>query len=199
MITLKNMIGGNAKRTKAQAEIVGITIVMVLIMLGIVFVIKYIVLPQDYNIKDAYDKTQTAANFMDAVMKTTTKCNTLTITELIQDCAERYGTEFLYNCPEDTMAGICPGGCDSCTYLNASLEHILENSLDEMPQVHYDLYVCRWNHANGECFDLVEGDMISYFPMHDCQDGSRWTKGYEAKRLAIPTDVGNRVMQMYIC
>jgi len=81
---------------KAQAEIVGITIVMVLIMLGIIFVIKFVVLPDEYNIKQAFDQSQMAANFMDSVLKTTTTCNNLEVTELIQDCAENYGSSFLY-------------------------------------------------------------------------------------------------------
>ncbi len=187
------------KRKSAQAEIVGITIVMVLIMLGIIFVIKYVILPEGYNIKQAYDKTQIAANFMDAALKTTTNCNTLTITELIQDCSEHYSSpSYLYQCPEDFNLNICIGGCSSCEYLNESMEYMLNNSLNQMPQVKYDLFICRWDEANSRCFG-GSADIISNFAHNYCNSTTDRTVTYESKQQPIPTDVGNRVAQMYVC
>jgi hypothetical protein len=184
---------------KSQTEIIGITIVMVLIMLGIIFVIRFVVLSDNYNIKQEFDKSQMAANFMDAVLKTTTSCNQLTITELIMNCAEFYGnTNQLYNCPSDTALGICPGGCRSCDFLNQSLEYILNNSLNQMPQVNYEMYICRWNPANAECNTGV-GDIISSFQHANCRNATRFPIGYTQKQQPIPTNVGNRVLQMYIC
>ncbi|MFT4304316.1 MAG: hypothetical protein ACMXYG_07150 [Candidatus Woesearchaeota archaeon] len=182
---------------KAQGEIVGITIVMVLIMLGIIFVIRFVVLPDRYDIKQAYDMTQTASNFMDSAMKTTTNCNKLTVTELIQDCAENYGTSFLYNCPPDPL--VCATGCDSCNYLNNTLQVILDSSLNLMPQVNYDFFICQWSAASGRCLNSEPSHMISYFPTNQCDNATRWQRGFEARRLVIPTNNGNRVVQMYIC
>lgn len=175
------------KSKKSQAEIVGITIVMVLIMLGIIFVIRYVVLPEDYNIKQAFDKTQMAANFMDAVLKTTTTCNTLTITKLVQDCAENYGSV--------SSQYTCPGNITSCIFLNQSLELVLNSSLNKMPQVNYDFYICMWDDANDKC----GSEIISSFPKNYCNRTVNTTRGYEAKQQPIPTDVGNRVAQIYVC
>ena len=188
---------------KAQAEIVGITIVMVLIMLGIIFVIKFVVLPDEYNIKQAFDQSQMAANFMDSVLKTTTTCNNLEVTELIQDCAENYGSSFLYTCPEDPELNITcnrtDNTCTSCEFLNQSIEYILVNSLNKMPQIDYDLFICKWNSANGECYDTFPGDIIAAFPDSNCTNNGKYPNGYEVKQQPIPTDVGNRIMQMFIC
>jgi hypothetical protein len=181
------------KAKKGQSEIVGITLVMVLVMLGIIFVISYVVLPESTNIKQNYDQAQVAANFMDALLKTTTECNSLTITELIQDCAEHQDTMTgIYMCPETDL---CSGVCNSCEYLNLSMKYIFDSSLNKMPQVNYDLYICKWDHANAQCY----GELISDFQNSDCKDNTKWPKGYESKQQPIPTGVGNRVMQMYVC
>lgn len=184
---------------KSQSEIVGITIVMVLIMLGIIFVIRYVVLPNDYNVKQAFDKTQTAANFMDTLLKTSTHCNSLSITKLIQDCFENYDTSFLYSCPPDTTNNICIGGCTSCEFLNQSLSIILNKTLNTMPQIKYDFYICRWDSANGVCYDLFPSDIISKYIHDDCLNYTRHPNGYEAKQQPIPTDIGNRRAQIYVC
>lgn len=175
------------KFKKSQAEIMGIAIVMVLIMLGIVFVIKFVVLPEDTNIKKAYDQTQMAANFLSATVKTTTDCNRLTVTELIQDCTENYGNNLaLYN---------CPNGMNSCEFLNESLEILLNSSLNIMPQVKYDFFICYWDDYNREC-GRNSGDIISNFTKTGCL-GRRVE--LESQQHSIPTDVGVRVVQMYIC
>jgi hypothetical protein len=186
-------------KNKGQAEIIGITIVMVLIMLGIIFVIRFVVMPDEYDIKQEFDKSQTAANFMDSLLKTTTTCNQLTITELIQDCAENIANpNHLYSCPADTVLGICENGCRSCEFLNQSIEYILNHTLNEMPQVNYELYICTWDSVNIRCFSNP-GDIISSFPNNPCRDVARFPNGFTLKQQPIPTNVGNRVLQMYIC
>jgi len=65
-----------------------------------------------------------------------------------------------------------------------------------MPNVHYDFFICDWDDANIMCSTT---DMISSFPKDYCFDITNTTKEYESKRQPIPTDVGNRVVQMYIC
>lgn len=191
------------KNKLGQAEIIGITIVMVLIMIGIIFVIKYVVLPDDFNIKESYDKTQIAANFMDAMLKTTTNCNNLPMTELIQNCVEHYGSTLLYQCPADDALGICTGGCTSCEYVNQSISHILTNSLDKMPQISYDFFICKWDDANGECemndpANPDEANMISYFPKDNCTNLAVYKK-YDQKQQPIPTNAGNRVAVTFVC
>jgi hypothetical protein len=179
---------------KAQAEIVGITIVMVLIMLGIVFVIRFVILPQDENIRAIYDRTQMASNFIDTFANTNTDCNELTMTELIQNCAENYDdTDFQYLCPN--TAALCPD-CRSCEFLNTSLGYILENSLNKI-NVRYDLFICKWDEVNVRCRNEYPEDVISYFYHKSCLNST--IGEYEMKQTPVPTDAGNRVIVMYIC
>ena len=187
------------RETKAQAEIIGITIVMVLIMLGIIFAIRFVIIPEDANIKQSYDRNQMAANFMDAMLKTTTPCNTLTFTELIQDCAENHGSEALqYNCPAAEVHGVnvCNGvdSCRSCVFLNNSLGVLMEHSIDKMLQYRYDFFICRWDAISNRC---LENEILSqYSSVTPCLGQSR---DYDSKQQPIPTAAGNRVVQMYIC
>jgi hypothetical protein len=175
------------KNIKSQAEIMGIAIVMVLIMLGIVFVIRFVVLPEDINVKKSYDQTQMAANFLSSAVKTTTECNRLTITELIQDCSENYGNNLaLYKCPDNM---------NSCQFLNYSMEILLNASLNIMPQVNYDLLICKWDDYNRQC-SIDDSSMLSNFSKNGCL-GRRIE--YESQQHSLPTDVGVRVVQMYIC
>lgn len=175
------------KNKKAQAEIMGIAIVMVLIMIGIIFVIRFVVLDEDINVKKAYDQTQMAANFLSSAIRTTTDCNRLTITELIQDCSENYHNSLaLYR---------CPGNRNSCEFLNHSMEILLNSSLDLMPQVSYDLFICRWDEYNRRCSN-AEGELISNFSKQGCLNRR---VEFESQQHSLPTDVGIRVVQMYIC
>lgn len=175
--------------TRGQAEIIGITLVMILIMIGIIFVIRYVVLPEDASIKQAYDRNQLAANFMDALLKTTTHCNGLTMTELVQDCAEQWGGGGLYQCP--ATAGICAGGCTSCDFLNNSLAVVFEDALDPLLQFGYDFFICRWDSFENSCGTPI----YSHFSNRSCLTRLQ----YDSKQQPIPTQVGNRVVQMYIC
>lgn len=181
------------KQTRAQAEIVGITIVMVLIMLGIIFAIRFVIVPDGQNIKQNYDRNQMAANFMDAMLKTTTECHGLTFTDLVQACAQarENPTAFTYRCPEVT--GICDEQCDTCTFLNKSLEILIDDSLYLMPQYSYDFFICRFDTVSNRCFDT---DILSTFQKGGCLGRSR---DFDSKQQPIPTEVGNRVVQMYIC
>lgn len=175
------------RSNKSQAEIMGIAIVMVLIMLGIIFVIRFVILPEDVNIKKSYDQTQMAANFLSSAVKTTTECNKLSVTELIQDCAENYGNNLaLYS---------CPNGMNSCDFLNYSMEILLNASLNIMPQVNYDLFICYWDEYNAQC-STNQGDILSNFSKTGCL-GKRVE--WESQQHSLPTDVGVRVIQMYIC
>jgi len=176
-----------SRKIKSQAEIMGIAIVMVLIMIGIVFVIKFVVLPEKTNTKKAYDQTQLSANFLSTSLKTTTECNGFTMTDLIQDCAANYGKgSYRYRCPD---------GRDSCSFLNDTMELLLNASLNKMPNVKYDLYICYWDQYNQEC-GTEEGDIIGEFKKGSCLSGRI---EYESQQYPIKTDVGTRVVQMYIC
>lgn len=178
---------------RSQAEIIGITIVMVLIMLGIVFVIRFVIIPQDENIKKIYDKAQIGANFIDAMMITKTTCNSFSMREMIQNCFESQG-QFSAQvvCSEDL---ICrnSSGCRSCDYANDTIEYMLNNTLISVDK-RYDLFICEWDDINLRC---MPDTIISNFQHKSCLEAN---KEYDAKQTPIPTTLGRRlVVQIYTC
>jgi len=188
----RKTIDNKAIDKKAQAEIIGITIVMVLIMVGIIFVIRFVVLPDNSTIKQSFDRNQFAANFIDVTLKTSTNCRGFEMTELVQHCFESGGSQGLSPndfCPSDPL--ICPGGCSSCDFLNTTFELILNNSLQKLPQFGYDIRMCEWDSFSNNCTQ----DIIGSFSQNSCF----LKRNYDSKQQGIPTDVGLRVIQMNIC
>jgi hypothetical protein len=189
------------KKHKSQAEIVGITIVMVLIMLGIVFVIKFVIIPQDENLKKIYDKTQIGANFYDAMLLTDTNCNGQSMRDLIANCFESFGasgrpdplSQYLCN-PDLTLGLDCSNSddCKSCNYVNRTIEYLLDQSLIAINQP-FDLQICSWDTIKKECEPT---SIISNFSYKSCLNAN---KGHDSKQTIIPTQVGSRVIQIYIC
>jgi hypothetical protein len=77
------------KKTKAQMEILGLSIVVLLLILGMVFVIKFIGISDKGSIRREVTESQTASNYIASYLDTTVKeCRDLTIKELLIDCAE---------------------------------------------------------------------------------------------------------------
>ena len=177
---------------KSQAELIGITIVMVLVMLGIVFVIKFVIIPEDVNIKKVYDKAQIGANFIDAMLITKTGCNELSMRDLIVDCFDSNGNPSAQRmCPEDTQICLTPGGCRSCQYLNSTLEVMLNETLNAI-NTQYDLFICKWSDIMLEC----ESEVISNFSHRSCLASN---KEYDAKQTLVRTSRNVRVIQIYVC
>ncbi len=79
----------NMKGTKAQMEILGLSIVVLLLILGMVFVIKFVGMSDTGSIRREVAESQTASNYIATYLDTTVKeCRDLTIKELLIDCAE---------------------------------------------------------------------------------------------------------------
>ena len=103
-------------RKKGQVEIIGLTIVIILITLGMLFVIKFVVLKEPDNIRTSYTRTQMASNMLNAMLRTNTGCRGKTVTELLQSCA--------------TMTEIDCGGIGSCQYVNDTIEALFADTFD---------------------------------------------------------------------
>lgn len=104
---------------KGQMEILGLAIVVVLILVATTFVVRFLVLraPSDY--RPGFITAEIASNMINTFLKTSSSdCSQLTITELLQDCAQ-------------SRAIICDNGLDSCTFVEATAKHIFNRTLDK--------------------------------------------------------------------
>lgn len=101
---------------KAQTEIIGLVIVIILIILGISFATRFISGPTDY--KKQFTQTEIASNTLNALLKTTSNCNELSMTELLQACAENPGL-------------ICGNGQNSCEHFILVTQQIFSKTLEK--------------------------------------------------------------------
>ena len=115
------------KKNKAQMEIMGLVIIIILISLAILFVLQFVILKEPSDTKKTYMQTQLAANTLNAMLKTTTNCKSQDITQLLQDCAS-YQPNGLID---------CGNGQRSCAFAEQAIKQILGKSLDSWKKEYY--------------------------------------------------------------
>ncbi len=119
------------KSKKAQMEIIGLVVIVILISVGMLFLTKFAL--QDEPDKKIFTRKELAASTMAALMKATAPDCKGSLTsipqvekQLLEDCAVlklNPGADSNYQC---TLGN---GLVDSCNYLKAKLTEILETTL----------------------------------------------------------------------
>ncbi|MBI2654697.1 hypothetical protein HYX02_07890 [Candidatus Woesearchaeota archaeon] len=104
---------------KSQMEILGLAIVVVLILVATIFIVRFLVLKTPTDYRKGFISSELASNMLNTFLKTAARdCSQLTMTELLQDCAQGRGI-------------ICDNGKDSCKYAEETAKNIFENTLDK--------------------------------------------------------------------
>jgi hypothetical protein len=104
---------------KAQVEILGLIIIVILVVVAMIFVLQFTVLREPETVKE-YSDTEIANNMLTSLLQTTTGCHGLTVTDLLKDCA---GTGW----PGEIQ---CNSTMRSCDYLNYTIDYLFSNTLD---------------------------------------------------------------------
>jgi hypothetical protein len=112
---------------KAQMEIMGLAIIVILLSMTFLFVIQFVLLKEPTQESKEYAQSELAANFLNTLLETDAECANIEISTLFQDCTN--------NCNEDT-AGECRGnlqcqGRSSCIYLKGTVKDILNDTFDQ--------------------------------------------------------------------
>ena len=103
---------------KGQIEIMGLAIIVILITLVMIFVIRFAVLNKPEDFKGSYTQTELASNMVNTFLKSTSRnCNGLSMTELLQDCAQIQG---IY----------CEDAKPSCEYVLDTAREVFGSTLD---------------------------------------------------------------------
>ena len=78
------------KNKKSQMEIMGLAIVVVLLVLGMLFMVKFVLFKEPKSYRKDYTETQLAANMLNTMLNTNTNssCNNIPIGELLQDASK---------------------------------------------------------------------------------------------------------------
>ena len=93
---------------KSQMEIMGLAIIVVLLMIGLVFVVKFSLLNKPVLLKQEYSRAQLAANTLNALLPVNVEaCRDSSVEQLIVDC--------MTNGPNTIIQ--CGAGVSACTYL----------------------------------------------------------------------------------
>ncbi len=95
---------GNRKSRKAQAEIFGLAIVMVVLVFSLLIILRLTMKPSgtSFNLKEEVKKNTIGGAFVDALLKTTVpECNGYSIQELIEDYVSYDEGQRLISCGSD--------------------------------------------------------------------------------------------------
>ncbi len=111
------------KSKKAQFEVIGLLIIVILISLGILFVVKFIITKEPSDVGKAQVESQFAAGFLNSFLETTTEdCSRQQIKALIHDCISNYPA-FRVKCNN------LGDPIDSCDYINQTAFRVLSKTL----------------------------------------------------------------------
>lgn len=110
-------------RAKGQMEIMGLTIVVVLIALGILFAVRYTMFDSGDDTLQTFADAQLASHFLNTMTGVTTSCHDASITDLIQDCG--------------LTAGLQCGARNSCGEVEYAIGLMLDASLNKWNKEYY--------------------------------------------------------------
>lgn len=145
------------RKKKAQIEMMGLAVVVVLVAIIMLFYISFSLNKDaaESEPKEEYTDKQMAFDYILALMKTTTDCEDLTVQQLLQDC-------ILYQELE------CPLGMGACDYAGAIIMNISENSLNKwhreyILEVNHTAYEHSWSTEN--CTENSPAEATGFYPL----------------------------------
>ncbi|MAE42762.1 hypothetical protein CMO93_03250 [Candidatus Woesearchaeota archaeon] len=114
-------------KKKAQTEIIGLAIVVILLIIGMTFVIRFMMTKEPVDYKKQFTQAEIASNMINTFLKSTSQdCNELSMTELLQDCGQ-------------SMSIHCNGKV-SCDYVEETVQDIFNQTL-EVWKINYEFKV----------------------------------------------------------
>lgn len=134
-------------------EIMGLAIIIILLMLGMIFLVKFMVLDEKRSIKADFSRKQVAQNFLNAMLITNVNsCNDATVSQIITECVEQ-GSNIR-----------CDNG-GACDYLRNGFESdFFTKTLDA------------WHYSYRFYIDLSSNSIIINFvgsiPNKECKEGN---------------------------
>lgn len=157
-------------KKKSQMEIMGLAIVFILVILGLLFVVRFVMLSKPADYRSSYIPEQLASNTLNTFLNTNSKdCSGLLLKELIRDCGEGQSIS-------------CENGQMSCSYVETVADYILNNTLDIWK---YDYYFTTYLRDDEDNPIIELGDYCA---------GDKQTE-----RFPITSDVGAIYVELEIC
>ncbi len=156
---------------KGQMEVLGLAIVVVILFLAAIFVVRFVVLKNPADYRKDFISSEIASSTISTFLKTTAKeCSQLTMTELLQDCAQGNGL-------------ICNNGQDSCRFVNSTASAIFDKTLN------------KWK-LNYQFLAYVNVNSLLIKIGKSCKEQNL---GQESKIFPIPIATGSMFVRLDIC
>lgn len=112
-------------KNKGQMEIFGLAIIVILIVVGLLFFARFVLMKEPAGRRAEYIYSELSSNMINAYLSTTSAdCSGISMSDLLQDCASGTGI-------------ICDSGLDSCSYAGNAAEMILNMTLSEWKYSYY--------------------------------------------------------------
>jgi hypothetical protein len=175
----------NSRNRKSQMEIMGLMIVVILLIVGVLFAIKFVVLKKPAAVRETFSRTQMASNMGLAMMASTTaNCRGTAIKDLLIDCAEWPENGGTITCDPDPDTGISRMSCD---YVNSTMFNIFNQTFNEWGVRYYFI-------ADTGKYDKIEQHLF-YFSNRGCEKGMPG----ESESFFLPTSRGLLTLKIFIC
>jgi hypothetical protein len=110
------------KSKRSQTEILGLSIVIIFLSIGMLFVVKSIISKKPSQERETYIRSELASNILGSIVDVHTDCRNQDLSDLLQDCAEFYPTGSIE----------CPNGKQSCDYADTEIRTILSSFMDRL-------------------------------------------------------------------
>lgn len=104
---------------KAQMEIIGLAIVVIIILIGMVIAVRFLAFKKPESTRAGFVSAELASNTINTFLETTAiECSKTNMGELIQDCAQ--GTE-----------RICANGQGACDFVRSAADDIFTKTFQK--------------------------------------------------------------------
>ena len=133
-------------KKRAQTEIMGLIVVVILISLVLLLVVKFKLSAIPSEIKEKFIETRLASNTLHTLLQTTTDCNEVTVQELLKDCAKYSSSDvFSFYCVigDETK--------DPCAFVDEFISARFDETLKEWGDRAFEFSVASIRITNGDC------------------------------------------------
>ena len=117
----------NLHSKRAQTEMLGMAIVILLLSIGILILVGNVIkTSSSQSVKQLYSEKQLATNILGSILSTTTNCNNERISTLMMDC----GRDWPISCPSQIVGTtVISESNNVCQYLNDTISFMLNETL----------------------------------------------------------------------
>ncbi len=157
-------------KRKAQTEIMGLAVIVLLLALGMLFIVKFVLLRPESTTEQEFVHSQLAGKILNSLIKTTSDCNNAPLADVIQNCVEGFpnGDMYCFNTEEY-----------SCNFINQTIKYILKETLDKW-KTDYTLTISVQNQT--------------FFKFSDCTSPNT-----KSAIQPINTALGDLILRLNIC